>query len=128
VDLLPILIVIALIQVIAYFSARNVLGAEVGWRLNNLLGFACATTFWGSFYAGFFADSLAIWLLVFASGTALVVYGLRRHSSFSISIKQGLLIFGGVELRLVLAAAALGAIARGLIFLVKNAATSPGVN
>ncbi len=69
-----------------------------------------------------------IWMLAFASGTALVVYGLRKHSSFSISIKQGLLIYGGVLLRLVVAAVTLGAIARGLISLLKNAATSGSAN
>ncbi len=127
-DLLPIFLAVALIQVIAYFSARSVLGADAGWRINNLLGFSCLIIVWGSFYAGFFWGSFLVWLVVFSCGTALVIYGLRRRSSFSISIKQGSLIFGGVVLRLVVAAAVLGAVARGLISLLKSAATSGPAN
>jgi hypothetical protein len=122
-DLLPVLIVLALMQFIAYFSARSVLGADAGWSVNNLLGFSCLTVVWGSFYAGFFWGSFVVWLVVFSCGTALVIYGHRRRSSFSISIKQGALIFGGVVLRLVGAAAVLGAVAGGLISLLKGAAT-----
>ncbi len=127
-DFLPVVIALALMQFIAYFSARSVLGADAGWSVNNLLGFSCLIAVWGSFYAGFFWGSLFAWIVVFSFGTALVIYGLRRRSSFSISIKQGSLIFGGVVLRLVVAAAVLGAVARGLISLLKNAASSGPAN
>jgi hypothetical protein len=115
-------------QFIAYFSARSVLGADAGWSVNNLLGFSCLITVWGSFYAGFFLGSFFAWIAVFSCGTALVIYGLRRRSSFSISIKQGALIFGGVVLRLLVVAMVLGAVARGLTSLLKSAATSGPAN
>ncbi len=127
-DFLPVVIALALMQVIAYFSARSVLGADAGWSVNNLLGFSCLIAVWGSFYAGFFWDSLFAWIVVFSFATALVIYGLRRRSSFSISIKQAALIFGGVVIRLIVAAMVLGAVARGLMSLLKSAATSAPAN
>ncbi len=127
-DLLPVLVALGLMQLIAYFAARSVLGADAGWRINNLLGFSCLIIVWGSFYAGFFWGSFLVWLVVFSCGTALVIYGLRRRSSFSISIKQAALIFGGVVLRLFVAAMILGAVARGLMSLLKSAATSAPAN
>ena len=124
----PVLFALFLMQLIAYFSARSVLGADAGWRVNNLLGFCCLIIVWGSFYAGFFLNSFFAWIVVFSCGTALVIYGLRRRSSFSISIKQGALILGGVVFRLLAVAMVLGAVARGLMYLLKSAATSGPAN
>lgn len=121
---IPAVLALALMQLVAYFSARSVLGPDAGWRINNTLGFACIFTTWGSIYAGLLAHSFTLGLVFFISGVTLVVYGLRRRSTFTISIKQGLLIYGGVVLRLVLVSAMLGAIARGLIFITKRLAAS----
>ena len=127
-DLLVILFAFAITQTIAYFSSKSVLEAEAGWKINSMLGMACMVTIWGAAYAGLFAQSLLVWLAITAIGVAAIVYGLRRRAQFQISVKQGLLIFWGVAARILITAAFLGAVARGLMFVIKSASTAPGSN
>ena len=123
-DLIVVLVALAITQTIAFFSAKSVLGAESGWKINSLLGLACLVTVWGPAYAGILAESVALWLVCFAGGVSLVVYGIRRRTLFQISVKQGFLIYWAVVFRLLISAAALGAIARGLTLLIKNIAVN----
>jgi hypothetical protein len=123
-DALILSVVFAVVQAIAFFSSRSVLGTEAGWKINNLLGLSCLVTIWGPAYAGLFAQSVWLWLFLFGCGVTLVVYGLRRRAFFQISVKQALLIYWGVAIRLIGAALALGAVARGLMFLIKNVAST----
>ena len=127
-DLIVILFAFAITQTIAYFSSKSVLGAEAGWKVNSLLGMACMVTIWGSAYAGLFAQSLLVWLAITAIGVAAIVYALRRRAQFHISVKQGLQIFLGVAARFLITAAFLGAVARGLMFVIKSTSTASGSN
>jgi hypothetical protein len=127
-DLIAILFAFAITQAIAYFSSKSVLGVDVGWKTNCLLGMGCMVTIWGPVYAGLFTQSLILWLTMTGIGVFAVVYGLRRRAQFQISVKSGLLIFWGVTARILITAAILGAIARGLTFLIKSAATASGPN
>jgi hypothetical protein len=123
-DLISVAFVLIVFQLIAYFSARSVLGKGVGRTTNNLLGFACMTSMWGSFYVGLFLQSVSGGLCFFLLVVAGVVYGLRRRSNNSISIKQALLIYGGIALRLFVVAMTVGAIARVCIMMIKKIAES----
>ena len=124
VELIPALVALAIMQTIAYFSAKSALGEEANWKINNLLGLGCLVSIWGPAYAGIFAQSVMLWLLPFASGIALIVYGLRRRTAFQITMKEALLIYWRVILRLLIVAGVLGAVARVLMLIIKKTAAT----
>jgi hypothetical protein len=123
---IAILFAFVITQAVAYFSSKSVLGAEAGWKVNCLLGLGCMVTIWGPVYSGLFAQSLILWLTMTVIGVFAIVYSLRRRAKFLITIKQGLLIFWGVTARILITAAVLGAIARGLTFIIKGVGVTPG--
>ena len=124
VELIPALVALAIMQTIAYLSAKSALGEEANWKINNLLGLGCLVSIWGPAYAGIFAQSVMLWLLPFASGIALIVYGLRRRAAFQITMKEALLIYWRVILRLLIVAGVLGAVARVLMLIIKKTAAT----
>ena len=119
-DFIPVLFALAIMQTIAYFSAKSALGAQTNWKVKNLLGLGCILSIWGPAYAGIFAQSVMLWLVPFASGIALIVYGLRRSAAFQISIKEAILIYWRVVLRILLISGALGAVAKFLMLIIKK--------
>jgi hypothetical protein len=114
--------VVVVMQALSYFSARLVLGKEVGWKVNNILGFGSAFTIWGSFYVGFFTDQIWLWGVTLAATITAVVYWLRKQSSYSISIKQSLLIYWGVIIRLMGVSIVVGVALKLVVFAVVNVA------
>jgi hypothetical protein len=109
--------VVVVMQALSYFSARLVLGKEVGWKVNNILGFGSAFTIWGSSSIGIFTDQIWLWGVTFVASIAALVYWLRKQSSYSISITQSLVIYWGVFIRLFGASIVLG-VALKLVVLV----------
>lgn len=118
--LFAILFALAILQAIAHFSAQSVLGKEVGWKVNSLLGLGCMVTIWGPFYAGLIAESFILWIALTACFTFLVVYGYRRREAFQISIKEGLLVFWRITARLLITAAVVGAIVRLVKYFIQG--------
>ena len=118
--LVAVLVAFAVVQAIAHFSAQSVLGKEVGWKVNSLVGLGCMLTIWGPVYAGLIAKSFILWIALTACCTSLVVYGYRRREAFQISIQQGLLVFWRITARLLITAAVVGAIVRVIKYFVQG--------
>jgi len=123
-DFFSVAFVLLVMQAISYNSVRSVLGSDAGWKVNNLLGLGCFTSIWGSIYIGAVAESVVVWVLLYVAIVAGIVKLLRVRSSYAISIKQALLIYGGVILRLIIVAATIGAVIRIVMLVIKRVAAA----
>ena len=111
-DLAAIAFVYLFIQAIAFYATQKVLGNEVSKKSIGLISFGCLLSLWPTIYLAVILQSILIWVAAYSTIVFLIVFYLRKLSNNNISIKQAILIYGGIIVKLII-------VSVGIVFLMK---------